>query len=297
MKTLFILGAGASKPYGFPLGSELREWAIRNVETVFLSNTYLKGLWTSTNTLKAFSIGFEKSNTNSIDLYLSRNTEFELIGKAVIVHKIIECEKRGFSYIEEKGDDWYFYFYNRITEGIEDKTKLSGIFDDYMFVTFNYDRSFEAYMAESIFYSFFSKDPIHDEVDFTLIPQIDIIHAYGSIGTYPEKPYSSNVSYIPQVDEKGINSLRTLYSERGVNKEINDKIKCADRIFFLGFGYLLENMEKLGIEKSILSNKCIYGTAYGNLDAEIRKIERYFEGSKEYHIEKVKTLELLKTYL
>jgi len=41
--TLFVLGAGASKPYGFPLGNELREWAIKSIKTVFSSSSYLQG--------------------------------------------------------------------------------------------------------------------------------------------------------------------------------------------------------------------------------------------------------------
>jgi hypothetical protein len=297
MKNIFILGAGASKPYGFPTGMELREWSIKNVYNVFDSNDYLKQFISRKQQLDDFKIAFNKSNTNSIDLFLTRNKQYDFIGKAIIAHKMIECEKRGLSYIEDKNDDWYFFFYNRLTDGITEISQLKNIFNDFSFMTFNYDRSFESYFSESFFYSFFSKNPSFDEIDHSIIPKTDIFHIYGSLGNYPDTPYMGNTRYIPQVFEPNIKSIKTIYDEREVNAEIKNRIIMAQRIFFLGFSYLPENMEKLGLSKIMLTNKEIYGTAYGSLDAEIRRIERYFEGVKVCQIKNEKTTTLLKMYL
>lgn len=296
-RTMFILGAGASKPYGFPTGFELREYIINSISDVYNNNRFFKDNGMRLEEFESFASAFKKSRTNSIDLFLSRNKQYELLGKAAIADKIVQCEKEGFDNVIDQDDDWYFYFYNRITEGIINKEFLSKIYNNYEFLTFNYDRSFEAYFAESLFYSFFARNPEYGEIDHSQLPEMDILHIYGSIGSYPKKKYCSSDRYIQEVFKNEIDNLKTIYSERKSSEEIKGKISLVQRVFFLGFGYLPENMEILGINKEYFKDKEVYGTAFGSLDAEIRKIENNFVGAKTVIIENTKNINLLKKYL
>ena len=82
--TVLILGAGASKPFGFPTGYEL----IRDICTG-------KSFGTSESQQKEFS-RFQRdlrdSGQSSIDTYLENWPEFEAIGKLAICREILEIE-------------------------------------------------------------------------------------------------------------------------------------------------------------------------------------------------------------
>jgi hypothetical protein len=74
--TVFILGAGASVPYGYPTGKELREYICSHFKERFGEIEETNVSYTN-----RFSDTFKKSSTGSIDLFLSRNTQFSEIGR------------------------------------------------------------------------------------------------------------------------------------------------------------------------------------------------------------------------
>ncbi len=96
-ETIFILGAGASKPYGYPTGAELRKKIINKFRNQYHSNTVV---FEQINTFKedlinhseSFLNKFELSSTKSIDLFLSRNPKFMDIGKLAIKLSIYNSE-------------------------------------------------------------------------------------------------------------------------------------------------------------------------------------------------------------
>jgi len=61
---VFILGAGAGKPYNFPLGDELYWDISRNAETLFFDEDLKRGV-------KAFSEELRQTQGASIDKYLN----------------------------------------------------------------------------------------------------------------------------------------------------------------------------------------------------------------------------------
>ena len=121
--TLFILGAGASKPYGFPLGAELRSQIISD----FLSD-YEQLLATSTMTkingerelrdVKNFITHFKGAPTYSIDDYLAYNPIFSYYGKIAIALYIRkkEIESKFIEDMDPKDakEDWYRYLFYRM---------------------------------------------------------------------------------------------------------------------------------------------------------------------------------------
>lgn len=151
-KTVLVLGAGASKPYGFPLGYELT-WEIKKV---LLNGTNPR----VTNAIRKacdekdvwdFCHVFSHSGQRSIDNFLahSKNPDHWKIGKLLIAAIIKHYESETILFDRSKDDDdhWYEYLWERLSRQVgivpwEDfhKNQLSVI-------TFNYDRSLETYLT------------------------------------------------------------------------------------------------------------------------------------------------------
>ena len=96
-KTVFVLGAGASCPYGYSFGKELRSTIISSFWSQYESyiNKHPKlqpSLDGILNKAREFMDIFEKSTTESIDLFLARNNEFEIMGKTAIILSIFARE-------------------------------------------------------------------------------------------------------------------------------------------------------------------------------------------------------------
>lgn len=126
-RTVFILGAGASKPYGLPTGNELRCDIIRNFR-----KSYGDHLITQQATEKervrrgypticdatAFLSAFDgPNNMESIDLFLYRQPRFERVGKLAILLSILRHERESrFGHNTKEPDwDWYSLLYDRMT--------------------------------------------------------------------------------------------------------------------------------------------------------------------------------------
>jgi hypothetical protein len=96
--TLFILGAGASKPYGYPTGRELRKQIINDSCTllgkVINRSRNMEDLVRKRHRREAkkFVRAFEKSSVESIDKWLSQNPTFSYYGKIAITLCIIQNE-------------------------------------------------------------------------------------------------------------------------------------------------------------------------------------------------------------
>ena len=87
--TVFVLGAGASYPYGYPTGAELRESLIK--KPFFHDPTNKKDL------TGYFRRDFKKSMMLSIDSFLAKNQNHGKMGKIGIAKFIIEKENFWFS--------------------------------------------------------------------------------------------------------------------------------------------------------------------------------------------------------
>ena len=91
-KTVFILGAGASCPYGYPSGSHLRKRIC-----LFNGQVKPKELVEAVNSdtnLNEFIKKFENSSTKSIDLFMARNPTLVNAGKHIVAYEIFDAEIR-----------------------------------------------------------------------------------------------------------------------------------------------------------------------------------------------------------
>ncbi|HUU18459.1 MAG TPA: hypothetical protein VMW72_15015 [Sedimentisphaerales bacterium] len=183
-RTVFVLGAGASCPYGYPSGAHLRKLICLNDGFIKHYKEYLKSGSSaySIENVNHFKTAFDKSSIKSIDVFISNNPRLAPVGKYIIAFEVFRAEQR--SRFREKamesklwysrkcddpkrdrdfllrkdffqGGDWIFYLYNRLIEGLVGKEALPDFSNDkIVFITFNYDRSLEHFFYESLCNSF-----------------------------------------------------------------------------------------------------------------------------------------------
>ena len=311
-KTVFILGAGASKPYGYPTAHDLRTKIIDKYNDTFTQ--YLKQYygeeavynnWLSK--YQTYKEAFEKSSTQSIDLHISRNPKFRFIGKMIIIHQIFFAEK--FSILREEmdyNDDWYSYIFTRMTDELQKPKQAWLGKNEVSFISFNYDRSFEHFLYESMRNSFLD---VSEEDIFNAVNSIPILHVFGKVASLEWQQGKTNLSY-KEIDPYNYESRNFVDNISTINEnetiEIIDNIgkliQHADRIFFLGFGYLDENLKLLGFPDIINPNQIIRGTGIGYTERERLGIRnKYFNRIKDIDnnaiICEMNSKDLLREYL
>lgn len=162
--TVFILGAGASNLYGYPTGEELREVILNK----FCSSGEIKNILYNSKIimdfmdLDEFRAAFFKSSTPSIDLFLARNNQFSELGKIAIVSSILDAENNSIFrediHKNRRNQDWYKYLFSRMVESLIKPNSYRDFGDNQVtFITFNYDRSLEHYLHESLSHLFYSQ--------------------------------------------------------------------------------------------------------------------------------------------
>ena len=277
-ETLFILGAGASVPYGYPTGNELRNDICRNFEKRIVELTEKDPESSPLDVRQIakeaheFTNVFFNSSTPSIDLFLARNRHFSEIGKKAIVLSILESEKNS-SFRENMVDrtqDWYSYLFHKMTDDLIQPESYD-YFDanQVAFVTFNYDRALEHFLYESLSNAFSS---VPSEKIISLLRRIQIFHVYGIVDKLPWQ--GGNTKYMDDYSltsiDKMQNNIRLIHERIRLDiRAMEVAMNNASRFYFLGFGYAKENLDVLGIRKFFNEDQEIYGTALGMTRKEI----------------------------
>ncbi len=285
---VFVLGAGASCPYGFPTGRGLRDQVLSrytaDVENYLRHNNRGDPLITQeVHRAKEFVNKFRKSSTPSIDLFLARNPEFSIVGKRAIIFRILAAEhvSRFREEAEDTKQDWYRWLFEQMTDELvkkEDYSRFSQ--NDVSFITFNYDRSLEHFLYDSFVNSF---SGIREDKIIEQLSQIKICHVFGQVAPLEwqaqvdQIPYRVDVNYI-DVDSLCRN-IKIVYEE-GENpklKEAQELISKTTRVFFLGFGYAEENLDALGIPGVLEGVSRVEGTALNFTLKEIATVKSLLE--------------------
>lgn len=298
--TLFVLGAGASQPYGYPTGDKLRTDIINNFASDF--DNLDAGESTDNKVIFRESVGsfinnFDNSSLESIDKFLAINPQhYKDIGKIAITLSILKHENKSYfnEKISEAKEDWYKLLYNRMAENCKNPDDHKYFFNNnkVAFITFNYDRSLEYYLYNSFFHSFNQEsNNIRNNIK-NYVPFI-IIHIYGSVGPlslqdwyYSSPDYRRKYDYFKMVQRRS-EGIRVIGDERN-GESINDQIKKLfqdyKRIFFLGFGYAPENLDILDLPNNIDPQYTIYGSAKGMTEKEIITVKRNLPDSRNTQI-------------
>lgn len=275
-RTVFILGAGASMPYGMPSGDQLRRelcgasFAPNGVHSNLLEST----VDIARGEIAHFADFFRKSNQRSIDAFLSRQERFRDIGKFCIAAELCSRERQE-SVIGDIEDDWYALLLEALTR---DAITLQDVRRNQIrIVTFNYDRSLEYYLFESLKHTF----PNATDADIlTTIDGFGILHVYGCLAEFSPVPRAGARQYIPATDA---NSLRTAANgilvipeardDAPVFQHAREAVFWSQALCFLGFGFDFLNLARLRIP-SVLNEMPqrprLLASIYGKTDAEVQ---------------------------
>jgi len=207
------------------------------------------------------------------------------MGKVAISLGILDAEKSSHfrEDVKDPQQDWYFYLYNRLTRNLTAQNSYPDFpRGNIAFITFNYDRSLEYFLFNSILHSFQGMDSAQA---IELMQQMPITHVYGQVGgldwqdARAKTKYGSEIQDFSQIDLLPITKDLYVVHEERTNPQLEkarEEIRKAERIFFLGFGYADENLEVLGIPDGLRAEHDIYGTAMGWTPKEIYDIRSRF---------------------
>lgn len=223
-RTIFILGAGSSHPYGFPLGEnlvnviieELKVSSFRGKEPILLPEKKLLKIllqefeWEF---VESFRKALIKSGTYSIDSFLTNREDFRQIGKMCISYILMNYEMTSMkgNSIFLKGD-WYKLLWNNLNiYNNADNFSLS-------FYTFNYDRSLE-------FYLYTAYKNLHNASNEKIrqyFQNIPIIHLHGSLGNLNFLDSEDSVPYGNLLSISSYNRLQEISEQINVIYEATD---------------------------------------------------------------------------
>lgn len=271
--TVLILGAGASSHIGYPVGDGF----IKDIIDVPI-NRLMDSMYT-VEQIKDFRLRLSRYASYSIDEFLEKNRELEDIGKSFIAHslKTYEMEDKLFPPYDS---GWYQYLFNSmLTSSVEDLVN-----NKITIITFNYDRSLEAYLHNTIMYRF----KISKNESAEILKKIKIIHMHGILGEYPDVPYSQNLE--PGFDDldlaakffrKITGSIKIIYEIKDNAdtfcsiefEEANKALQESEKIYFLGFGFHEDNIRRFRFfSEDSLKGKEVKSTFSGIANRELYRI-------------------------
>jgi hypothetical protein len=251
--TVFILGAGASYGFGYPLGKNLVDIIIKEFDPDNSENAIelFKGLGFSEEDIISFRNKLRLSATTSIDSFLEpRGEDDRYLGKLAIANALIPFEITDTLF---NGNSWYKTLVEKLKISFNDfeKNKIS-------FITFNYDRSLEHFLMTAL-QNHFNKTEVEVAEKLKKIP---IVHLYGKLGMLPwesvkpdeyTRKYGSKI--LPHLLRRSSKSLKIIYDkfelENAEFKQARQLLSSARCIYFLGFGYHKDNLERLKIKSYV----------------------------------------------
>nr|WP_319372467.1 hypothetical protein [uncultured Methanobacterium sp.] len=280
--TTLILGAGASAPYGYPLGKNLKNRIIRLLSGMMEKETgWVYDLNIPKESVKDFVIKLDSSERPSIDSFLEKYknyTNFSKIGKIAIVDIISQYEGYGNLRNPNNDDNWYGYLVENLYESDIDELpeKIS-------IISYNYDRSLEEYLILPLLGTYPELETFEDCE--SVIKKIPIVHMYGRLDPllWEEnngREYGKSVT----TDElfKMSKNLKLIHEAKNtiVKYDVNNLIDNANKIYFLGMD-LYRNRRNLDLlDLSLLNNKTVCATMFDLKVGEICSITSFFNKVK-----------------
>lgn len=278
--TVFIVGAGASKELGLPVGSELSnqiaklcspdidDWGRpRDEATRELLDGFEKQSKADQPTINSWleslrdirrALPYKDSIDAVIDQFYDR-PEVAQVGKYMIAKLIMKAEaecllrpmtdQSGAPLLRRANDSWLHTFSRMLFEGLR-RDRLEEIGNNVSIVCFNYDRCIERYLTYAIAETFGCEPG--EAIGFASL--INIVHAYGSLGVLPQWPHGARKTVATPFgggarDPWTVSNHLKTFSE-SVDSDTDETIKGlvydAQQYVYLGFSFGRQNMELLG---------------------------------------------------
>jgi hypothetical protein len=261
MRTVLVLGAGASAPYGFPSGVTLKDKICQKLGD---QSDMLMRLHVEPTEFAQVCKALIRAGRMSVDAFLAAQPQRAVQnGKLAIALALLPCEKTSTLFerwprmrlgqtkgdiIGTAGGHWYELLFNLLTDGRQfediDLTNLS-------VVTFNYDRSLEYYLL-TVLQNAYGR-PLAQAAE--KLSEMQIVHVHGSLGRLPLPP-DENPDVVPYGDlspasvvlaRDNIQVLHETQDDSPDFKKARSLIVQAQRIYFFGFGFNHTNLRRLGL--------------------------------------------------
>jgi hypothetical protein len=287
--TVLVLGAGASAPYGFPLGSQLVSSissgisAIINERSMVVDYSDFNFLETPYETLRSWLISsppagvdktlfwdgireFQRDLANgprSIDEFARINPKWRNLTKVLVA---FELGRRVYKkhpasnsiwqispqFLDHSETSWYSHLIHELRSGAQNPRDLGQ--NQLSIITFNYDRSLEFYIENSL-----GKGEIFSGFDYAEAPSV--IHMHGEI-PFPDTRVAqiSAETFWPSVCQCVPNFVMVdePRDDHSHNSYIAERMLAeATRIFFLGFDFHQQNNELLNIDRRIAERSIV----------------------------------------
>lgn len=281
-ETVFVVGAGASKEYGMPLGGELAEIICSNlrVENSVRARAFyqdrradsllrekfqddrpmLESIWDAGRLIPR-GLPHAVSIDSFIDMH-SDKPGLAILGKLQIALEILRSERASSLFVDynntlnrldfnscEVTNGWLRPFTEILLEKVR-ANDLDSVGRGLTIICFNYDRLIEHYLL-SVFEATLG-------IDYTaahaLVSQINIIHPYGSLGALPSRRGERDGLPFGADTESGIDIWKIVERLRTFTEEMEDaetleqitlRVGKARNLVFLGFSFQAQNVELL----------------------------------------------------
>jgi hypothetical protein len=236
-RTVMVLGAGASSPYGFPLGIELRNQLINSIKGGELRTTP-EGLSFPRDLVADFCLALSGTSHPTVDTFLEHKPQYRELGAYMIAKQIMTHEKNSSNRLFPKRD-WYGLLYDLLALENPDVPV-----QNLSIVTLNYDRTLEHFLTRTVDWD------CHESRITTArarLASIKIIHAHGSLGEYSRVTYPLD-SDSPQAVSKAAENIKIIsdnLDDSEAFKAAQALLGVAERILFLGFGYHPQTLRRL----------------------------------------------------
>lgn len=239
--------------------------------------------------VKSFAKSIRHSMMVSTDEFLKNRlsqdkSEEADFGKRLIAREILIAEKesensytRG-SESKKKNEwlgniDWIQHLLSRIDQ----QPNWEEILKQTVFLTFNYDR-----VLEYCIFLYLTADKQYESAAaHVFIEEMQIFHVNGYIGPIKTIPFGAVENGQYQEIAKG---METVWEKRQ-NRDESEKekyqefLKNANRVYFLGFSYIPDNLDSIGIDRcaEIIHDAKVYATAMGLSPQNRLRISSYLD--------------------
>ncbi len=205
-------------------------------------------------------------------------------GKRLIAREILMAEKESEnSYVRggegKKKEQWLgnIDWIQHLLSRIDQQDNWKEILKQTVFLTFNYDR-----VLEYCIFLYLTSDKQYSDADaHAFIKDMKIFHVNGFIGPLDKIPFGcvENGKY-----QEIAKRMETVWEKRQ-NRDESEKekyqefLKKAQRVYFMGFSYIPDNLESIGINRGavIIRNAEVYATAMGLSSQNRLRVSSYLD--------------------
>lgn len=269
--TTFILGAGASRSYGFPTAYGLYDRVCSGqsqTPPIARDDPVLQEL--AEGLFGDFRRELRQSGQQSVDAFLEHRADLLDVGKRAIACGLIPFESEKALFTSEHGLRWYEHLFaamnSRLPEFRQNAVQV---------LTFNYDRSLEHFLTTSLA----ATHNISLPKAWEQIQHIPIVHLYGALGAHSPggqvgRPYDTSITALAV--QHCVDSLKIVHENVSDDKEFIRAYSIlgeTQRVVFLGFAFHRANVDRLRLH-TVSSNVEFYASSFGMTHLERQQAQR-----------------------